>query len=231
MIRTIGFLCFLLLLLAGCAPSDPRNVEDAAPIGPLTSDYQDRVKADLSRSLADPAGAIYTFDAAPSIVNLGKRRAGVRYAWYVCGTVNAREPRAAMRAQTLPERAQPQRRHRPGDRYVAGQGLRQVTSREKPLDVPEQCCGVCLPTLAQGGSASCPLIVPGRRAASRPLDRDSRHQPVPHTGGARGLLRRLANFPTPITVRKNSRSFTAPHAQFRVASFPERTDPLTGDYR
>ena len=27
---------------------------------------------------------------APSIVNLGKRRAGVRYAWYVCGTVNAK---------------------------------------------------------------------------------------------------------------------------------------------
>ena len=90
MIRTIGFLCFLLLLSAGCAPSDPRNVEDAAPIGPLATDYQERVKADLSRSLADPAGAIYTFEAAPSIVNLGKRRAGVRYAWYVCGTVNAK---------------------------------------------------------------------------------------------------------------------------------------------
>ena len=91
MTRTIGFLCFLLSLSAGCAPSDPRNVEDAAPIGPLTSDYQERVKADLSRSLADPAGAIYKFDAAPSIVNLGKRRAGVRYAWYVCGTVNTRD--------------------------------------------------------------------------------------------------------------------------------------------
>jgi hypothetical protein len=90
MIRTIGFLCFLLFLSAGCAPSDPRNVEDAAPIGPLATDYQDKVKADLSRSLADPAGAIYTFEAAPSIVNLGKRRAGVRYAWYVCGTVNAK---------------------------------------------------------------------------------------------------------------------------------------------
>jgi hypothetical protein len=25
-------------------------------------------------------------------VNLGKRRAGVRYAWYVCGTVNAKDP-------------------------------------------------------------------------------------------------------------------------------------------
>jgi hypothetical protein len=92
MIRTIGFLCFLLFLLAGCAPSDPRNVGDAAPIGPLADDYQDRVKADLSRSLADPAGATYTFGAAPSIVNLGKRRAGVRYAWYVCGTVNAKDP-------------------------------------------------------------------------------------------------------------------------------------------
>jgi len=91
MIRTIGFLCFLLFLLAGCASSDPRNVGDAAPIGPLADDYQDRVKADLSRSLADPAGAIYTFGAAPSIVNLGKRRAGVRYAWYVCGTVNAKD--------------------------------------------------------------------------------------------------------------------------------------------
>jgi hypothetical protein len=92
MIRTIDFLCFLLVVTAGCAPSDPRNVEDAAPIGPLATDYQERVKADLSRSLADPAGAIYTFEAAPSIVNLGKRRAGVRYAWYVCGTVNARDP-------------------------------------------------------------------------------------------------------------------------------------------
>jgi hypothetical protein len=91
MIRTIGFLCFLLFLLAGCASSDPRNVGDSAPIGPLADDYQDRVKADLSRSLADPAGAIYTFGAAPSIVNLGKRRAGVRYAWYVCGTVNAKD--------------------------------------------------------------------------------------------------------------------------------------------
>ena len=99
MIRTNGFLCALLLLSAGCAPSDPRNVDDAAPIGPLANDYQDRVKADLARSLADPAGALYTFDAAPSIVNLGKRRAGVRYAWYVCGTVNAREPRAAMWAR------------------------------------------------------------------------------------------------------------------------------------
>ena len=92
MIRANGFLFFLLFLSAGCAPSDPRNIEDAAPIGPLASDYQDRVKADLSHSLADPAGAIYTFEAAPSIVNMGKRRAGVRYAWYVCGTVNAKDP-------------------------------------------------------------------------------------------------------------------------------------------
>jgi hypothetical protein len=92
MIRTTDFLCLLLVLTAGCAPSDPRNVENAAPIGPLASDYQDRVRADLASSLADPAGAIYTFDAAPSIVNLGKRRAGVRYAWYVCGTVNAKAP-------------------------------------------------------------------------------------------------------------------------------------------
>jgi hypothetical protein len=90
MIRTTDFLCLLLVLIAGCAPSDPRNVDDAPPIGPLAADYQERVKADLSRSLADPAGAIYTFEGAPSIVNLGKRRAGVRYAWYVCGTVNAR---------------------------------------------------------------------------------------------------------------------------------------------
>ena len=90
MIRAIGVLCFLLLLSAGCAPLDPRNVEDAAPIGPLAADYQETVKADLSRSLADPAGAIYRFEAVPSIVNLGQRRAGVRYAWYVCGTVNAK---------------------------------------------------------------------------------------------------------------------------------------------
>ena len=90
MIRTTDFLCLLLVLIAGCAASDPRNVEDAAPIGPLATDYQERVKADLARSHAEPAGSIYTFDGAPSIVNLGKRRAGVRYAWYVCGTVNAK---------------------------------------------------------------------------------------------------------------------------------------------
>ena len=51
---------FLALLAPGCAPSDPRNVDDAAPISPLAGDYQDRIKADLSRTLADPAGAIYT---------------------------------------------------------------------------------------------------------------------------------------------------------------------------
>lgn len=91
MIRKIGVLSALVFLAPGCASSDPGHVE-YAPIGPLADDYQERVKADLSRTLADPAGAIYTFAAAPSIVNLGKRRAGVHYAWYVCGTVNARDP-------------------------------------------------------------------------------------------------------------------------------------------
>ena len=81
MIRTTDFLCLLLVLTAGCAPSGSTERRRCRSIGPLASDYQDRVKADLSRSLADPAGAIYTFEAAPSIVNLGKRRAGVRYAW------------------------------------------------------------------------------------------------------------------------------------------------------
>ena len=92
MIRMIGFVFFLALLATGCAPSDPSNVRYAAPIGPLADDYQDRVKADLAHNLADPEGAIYTFEPSPSIVNMGKRRAGVRYAWYVCGTVNAKDP-------------------------------------------------------------------------------------------------------------------------------------------
>jgi len=92
MIRTMGFLFFLTFLAPGCAPSDPSNVRYAAPIGPLADDYQDRVKADLARTLVDPDGAIYTFQPSPSIVNLAKRRAGVRYAWFVCGTVNARNP-------------------------------------------------------------------------------------------------------------------------------------------
>ena len=60
MIRAIGVLCFLLLLSAGCAPLDPRNVEDAAPIGPLAADYQETVKADLSRSLKqNPSQLLY----------------------------------------------------------------------------------------------------------------------------------------------------------------------------
>ena len=91
MIRTIGFLFLLVFLASGCASSDAGHVE-YTPIGPLADDYQERVKADLSRTLADPAGAIYTFEAQPSIVNLGKRQAGVHYAWYVCGTVSARDP-------------------------------------------------------------------------------------------------------------------------------------------
>ena len=39
--------------------------------------------------------------------------------------------------------------------------LLQVTSA---LDRPEQCCGVCLPTLAQRSSASCPVIASGKCA-------------------------------------------------------------------
>ena len=78
MIRTTGFLCFLAFLASGCAPSDPNESRYATPIGPLADDYQDRVKADLARTLAHSEGAIYTFDSEPSIVNMGKRRAGVR---------------------------------------------------------------------------------------------------------------------------------------------------------
>jgi|GraSoi2013_115cm_1033766.scaffolds.fasta_scaffold158557_1 hypothetical protein len=92
MIRTTGFLYFLVFLVSGCAPSDPSESRYATPIGPLADDYQDKVKADLAHTIGNSEGAIYTFGAAPSIVNLGKRRAGVRYAWYVCGTVNARDP-------------------------------------------------------------------------------------------------------------------------------------------
>jgi hypothetical protein len=92
MIRTTGFLCFLVFLTSGCAASDPNDVRYAAPIGPLADDYQDRVKADLARTLVHSEGAIYTFEPQPSIVNLSKRRAGVHYAWYVCGTVNAKNP-------------------------------------------------------------------------------------------------------------------------------------------
>jgi hypothetical protein len=92
MIRTTGFLCLLVFLASGCAPSDQNDVRYAAPIGPLADDYQDRVKTDLARTLAHSEGAIYTFEPSPSIVNMGKRRVGVRYAWYVCGTVNAKDP-------------------------------------------------------------------------------------------------------------------------------------------
>jgi hypothetical protein len=92
MIRTTGFLCFLVFLASGCAASDSNDARYAAPIGPLADDYQDRVKADLARTLAHSEGAIYTFEPSPSIVNMGKRRVGVRYAWYVCGTVNAKDP-------------------------------------------------------------------------------------------------------------------------------------------
>ena len=92
MIRTTGFLCFLVFLVTGCAPSDPNESRYATPIGPLADDYQDRVKADLAHTIGNSEGAIYTFEPSPSIVNMGKRRAGVRYAWYVCGTVNAKDP-------------------------------------------------------------------------------------------------------------------------------------------
>jgi len=92
MIRTTGFLSFLLFLASGCMPSDQNESRYAMPIGPLADDYQDRVKADLSRTIGNSEGAIYTFERSPSIVNMGKRRAGVRYAWYVCGTVNAKDP-------------------------------------------------------------------------------------------------------------------------------------------
>jgi len=71
------------------------------------------------------------------------------------------------------------------------------------------------------------------KACGEPPSRPAagRHQPVPHTDGARGPIAPSRQFPDPITVGKNSRSPTGPHAQFRVVSFPERTDPLTGDYR
>ncbi len=92
MIRTTGLMCFLVFLASGCAPSDPNESRYATPIGPLADDYQDRVKADLAHTIGNSEDAIYTFERSPSIVNMGKRRAGVRYAWYVCGTVNAKDP-------------------------------------------------------------------------------------------------------------------------------------------
>ena len=60
MIRTTGFLCFLAFLASGCAPSDPNESRYATPIGPLADDYQDRVKADLARTLAhsEPQAAL-----------------------------------------------------------------------------------------------------------------------------------------------------------------------------
>src|SRR5260370_37440244 len=108
MIRTRGFLCFLAFLASGCAPSDPNESRYATPIGPLADDYQDRVKTDLAHTLVHSEGAIYTFDPAPSIVNLGKRRAGVHYAWDGCGTVNAKN-RAGGYAGANPSLSAPRR--------------------------------------------------------------------------------------------------------------------------
>lgn len=90
MIRRGGLWVLLALLGLGCAPSDPSS-KNYVPIGRLADDYQDIVKADLARKLVDPNDATYTFQASPSIINLGKHVVGVHYAWIVCGTVSAKD--------------------------------------------------------------------------------------------------------------------------------------------
>ncbi len=91
MVRTMGFPLFLALVVAGCAPAAESSSMKYAPIGPLADDYQARVKADFSRTLVHPDGAIFTFQPPPNVVNLGKRIGGVHYAWFVCGTVNEKD--------------------------------------------------------------------------------------------------------------------------------------------
>jgi len=82
---------FLLALLgSGCAPSDQGS--DYLPVGRLADDYRDIIKADLARTLVDPKGATFAFEGSPEIINLEKHVVGVRYAWIVCGTVNAKDP-------------------------------------------------------------------------------------------------------------------------------------------
>ncbi len=103
-----------------------------------------------------------------------------------------------------------------------------------PLDRPEQCCGVCLPTLAHGGSASCPVIASGKRAASRRLDRRPAAVSLCHRRRRVAQIAQLrcpASFRTPLMVGKNSRSLSDPHAQYRVVSYSKRAVPLTGDRR
>jgi hypothetical protein len=74
----------ILLFVAGCAPF--------APTGSLNGDYRDRVKADLGRTQINPDGATFTFKGSPGVVNLGRHMVGNHYAWFVCGTVNSKDP-------------------------------------------------------------------------------------------------------------------------------------------
>jgi hypothetical protein len=75
---------FILLLTAGCAPFTPS--------GRLKDDYQERVKADLGRTQINPDGATFAFKGSPGVVILGKQNVASHYAWYVCGTVNSKDP-------------------------------------------------------------------------------------------------------------------------------------------
>ena len=134
--------------------------------------------------------------------------------------------------------------------------------RSRPLDRTEQCCGVCLPAcareaseaaapkpegrrralrpratarqanLAQGSSASCPVIASGKCAASgRPGRQQAVTRPCHSCQGVAGIAQIpqwpcRPDFPAPTTVRKNYRSPRGSPAQYRVVSFPKRADPL-----
>jgi hypothetical protein len=85
-----GLLGALAVVAGGCATTAESASSSYAPIGPLAENYRDTVKADLAKVDGDPEGAVYTFLPSPSQAFIGKRFAGIRYAWIVCGTVNVR---------------------------------------------------------------------------------------------------------------------------------------------
>jgi hypothetical protein len=88
--------------------------------------------------------------------------------------------------------------------------------RARPvLDAPEQCCGVCLPSLTSTGSASCSFAsITSRSAIAR------RHCTRPRLRSISGPLCGAA-------VRKNSRSPRSVLAQFPVPRLPRQA---TGDW-
>jgi hypothetical protein len=84
MIAVTRFWPILPFLLAGCG--------SFVPVSALPKDYQSQVKTDLGKTQIDPDGAAFTFKGAPHVVNLGRNTVGNHYAWYVCGTVNSKDP-------------------------------------------------------------------------------------------------------------------------------------------